>query len=454
MRCARRSRPRCRPPVPETLPRVTRLSALPAPERDRRRRRAAVIFGEPMRTYAQVVLDAVAREGDVAVARYTAQWDRVTLAPERFAIGEDEFIAARRVIDPAVARALEQMIERVRRFNEWLRPEPVAMTETEPGVSVGVRHTAAQSAGLYVPSGKGSFPSSFVMLATPAVTAGVESIVVVVPPRADGGVDPAILVAADLLGVRRLFRCNGPAGVAAMAVGTTTIPRTDLIVGPGSPVVAAVQLAAAAYGARPVVLLGPSEAIILADDGADPSTLAADLLNEAEHGSDSSAMLLATDEGVARQVIEAIPGYLERLPEPRRGFAQRALAEWGGVFVAGLDEAIEWINEYAPEHLQLAVRDPLAVAARIRHAGEILLGQTTPFAAANYAIGIPHALPTGGWAAASSGVSVLAFMKTSFVAGLTPAGLRAVAPVAVAVGRHEGFPAHVQAIAERTRRDG
>jgi histidinol dehydrogenase len=286
------------------------------------------------------------------------------------------------------------------------------------------------------------------MLGTPAVVAGVETVVAVVPPRPDGAVDPAVLVAADLLGVRRLFRCNGPAGVAAMAVGTATIPRVDLIVGPGNPVVAAVQLAAASYGVRSPVLLGPSEAVILADESADPSTLAADLLNEAEHGGDSAATLLATDDGVARRVVEIVPGYLERLPEPRRGFARQALLDWGGIFVAGLDEAIAWINDYAPEHVQLAVRDPLAVAARIRHAGEILLGQT-PFAAANYAIGVPHALPTGGWAAAASGVSVLAFMKTSFVAGLTAQGLQAVAPVAAVLGRYEGFPAHVQAITAR-----
>jgi len=436
--------------VPETRVRVTHLSALPAAERRRRQRRAsAVIFGEPMRTYAREVLDAVARDGDEAVARYTAQWDGVVLSPEQFAVRADEFETARRTIDPELGRALERMIGRVRQFNEWLRPQPAVLAEVEPGISVGVRYTGSRSAGLYVPSGKGSFPSSFVMLATPAVAAGVEMIAAVVPPRPDGSIDAAILVAADLIGVRRIFRCNGPAGVAAMAVGTATIPRTDLVVGPGSPVIAAVQLAAASYGARPVVLLGPSEAIILADESANPSTLAVDLLTEAEHGGDSAAMLLATDERTARRVAEAVPGFLDRLPEPRRSFALQAIVEWGGIFVAGLDDAIDWINEYAPEHLQLAVRDPIAVSARVRHAGEILLGQCTPFAAANYAIGVPHALPTGGWAATSSGVSVLAFMKTIFVARLTAAGLRVVAPIAVTLGSYEGFPAHVQAMTER-----
>jgi histidinol dehydrogenase len=343
------------------------------------------------------------------------------------------------------------MIARVRRFNEWLRPRPEAMVELEPGVSAGVRYNAVESAGVYVPSGKGSFPSSFVMLTVPAVAAGVETIAVVVPPRADGSVDPAILVAAGLIGVRRIYRCNGPAGIAAMAIGTPMIPRTAVVVGPGNPVTAAVQMAAATYGARPIVLLGPSEAVILADDSADPSALALDLLNEAEHGGDSAATLLVTDEVLASRVALATAKWAERLPEPRRRFALQAIGEWGGIFIADLDDAIAWINDYAPEHLQLALRDPAAVSARVRHAGEILLGQCTPFAAANYAIGVPHALPTSGWAAAASGVSVLAFMKTTFVAGLTAAGLRAVAPVAAALGRHEGFPAHVQAITEHER---
>jgi len=441
--------------VPDTPIGVTRLSALPASERRRRHTRAsAVIFGEEMRAYARQILDAVARDGDTAVARYTREWDHVALSPEQFAVRDDEFETARAAIDPVVRGALESMIARVRRFNEWLRPQPGAATELEPGISVGVRYSSVRSAGVYVPSGKGSFPSSFVMLTVPAVVAGVETITAVVPPRPDGSVDPAVLVAADVIGVRRIFRCNGPAGIAAMAIGTATIPRAAVVVGPGNPVIAAVQMAAGAYGARPIVLLGPSEAVILADESADASALALDLLNEAEHGGDSAATLLVTDEALAGRVAVAVHRWAERLPEPRRRFALQAIGEWGGIFVADLDEAIAWINDYAPEHVQLAVRDPDGVSARIHHAGEILLGQCTPFAAANYAIGVPHALPTSGWAAAASGVSVLAFMKTTFVAGLTAAGLRTVAPVAAALGRHEGFPAHVQAITERERKGG
>ncbi len=437
--------------MPEAILTVQRLRDLSPEDRRRRLRRSAdAIFNDEARAYAHRVLADVARDGDAALVAYTARWDGVVLAPEALAVGPDEIADAHEAIDAALRAALDAAIARVRRYNQWLRPSEMALVDIEPGITVGIRHQPVRSAGLYVPCGKGTFPSTMIMLGTPAVVAGVEQITVVVPPRPDGRVDPAVLVAADLLGVRQIFRCNGAAGVAALAVGTDRIPKTDVIVGPGNPVVAAVQLAAASYGTMPLAMLGPSEAIIVADESAEPARLAVDLLNEAEHGADSAAILITTSAVTAGQVAALLPRYLDRLPEPRRTFAQQTLADLGGIFVAGdLDEALDWVNLYAPEHLQLAVRDPLAVATRVRHAGEILAGQSTPFAAANYAIGVPHTLPTGGAAAASSAVTVLSFMKVSSVASLTEAGLRTVAPVAVRLGQHEGFPAHVQAITER-----
>jgi histidinol dehydrogenase len=287
-------------------------------------------------------------------------------------------------------------------------------------------------------------------MGAPAAVAGVDRVVAIVPPRADGTVDPAVLVAADLLGVRHVVRCNGAAGVAALAVGTDRIPRTDVVVGPGNPVIAAVQLAAASYGARPLVVLGPTESIVLADESADPDRLALDLLNEAEHGADSAVILLSTSAPVAREAAGLLSRYLGRLAEPRRAYARNALTDLGGLFlVDDLEDAVTWINRYAPEHLQLAVRDPLALAERIQHAGEILAGQHTPFSVANYAIGVPAALPTGGAGFAASGVTVLSFLKTTSIAALTDEGLRALAPVAVRLGEYEGFPAHVLAITGR-----
>lgn len=432
-------------------PPVTHLRSMPPDERRRRlRRSAATIFGAEMRAYACRVLEDVAAGGDEAVAEYTARWDGVELAGDGFAVRREEIEAARDAVDAALLEALGAAIGRVRRFNEWLLPPEMATTQIEVGITTGVQYRPCRSAGLYVPSGKGSFPSMLISMGTPAVVAGVERIAVVLPPRPDGSADPAVLVAADLLGIRQIFRCNGAAGIAALAVGTATIPRTELVGGPGSPVIAAVQKASAVFGAAPLVALGPSEALLLADATADPATVVVDLLTEAEHGADSAVMLVSTDAGVAGAVAGLLPQYLARLPEPRASFARASLTDLGGLFLAtDLDEALAWINSYAPEHLQLAVADPLAVARRVRHAGEILLGQSTPFAAANYAVGTPAALPTGGAALAASGVTVLSFLKATAIAGLTPDGLRAVAPIAVRLGRYEGFPAHVQAITHR-----
>jgi histidinol dehydrogenase len=437
--------------MPESGFTVRRLRDLPSDDiRRRLDRSAAAIFNDQMRAYARRVLDDVSRDGDIAVASYTRQWDQVSLAPPEFLVRREETAAAHRAIDPVLRGALETSIAMARRYNEWLHPAARAVEELLPGITVGLQYRACRSAGLYVPSGKGTFPSMLITMGTPAVVAGVERVAVVVPPRGDGTVDPAILVAGDLLGISAIYRCNGAAGVAALAVGTPTIARTDVIVGPGNPVIAAVQQAAAAYGARPLVTLGPTESIVLADASADPVRLVIDLLNEAEHGDDSAVMLLATDAEMAERVASLLPTYLNRLPEPRRGYARRAIEEHGGLFVTDdLDEAIDWINRYGPEHLQLAVRDPLGVASRVNHAGEILAGQFTPFSAANYAIGVPAALPTSGAAFAASGVTVLTFLKAVSIASLTAEGLRTVAPVAIRLGQHEGFPAHIQAITER-----
>jgi histidinol dehydrogenase len=430
---------------------IRRLQDLAAGEVERRlARSASSIFNEHMRGYARQVLEDVARDGDDAVVAYTARWDNVALRPDDLTVSGEAIAAAYRAVSADLRQALEAAILHARRYNEWLRPPAMAIEEIAPGITVGIRHTACRSAGLYVPSGKGTFPSTLITMGTPAVVAGVEDLTVVVPPRPDGSVDPAVLVAADLLGVRRIVRANGAAGVAAVAVGTRRIPKTDLVVGPGNPVIAAVQMAAAAYGTRPLVTLGPTESIVLADDGADPDLVALDLLNEAEHGTDSAVLLLATSRDLAARVAERLRTYLDRLPEPRRTYAHRALSDLGGLFVvADLEEGIAWIDRYAPEHLQLAVRDPLSVAARIRHAGEILAGQHTPFSVANYAIGVPAALPTGGAAFAASGVTVLSFLKSTSIAALSADGLRALGPVAVRLGQYENFPAHVLAVTAR-----
>lgn len=429
---------------------IQRLAVLTAAQRQRLLERAgARVFAPEVQDAARRALLAVRDRGDDAVLDYTAHHDGVVLDRSQLAISPLEIRQARERVPVALIEALQAAITRARRYNERCQPQSWT-EELEPGITVGVKFAPLAGVGVYIPSGKGRFPSTAVTILTPAVVAGVPQIRVVVPPQPDGTVDPALLVACDLLGVRDIVRCNGVAGIAALAVGTPTIPAVPAVVGPGNPYVVATQLLAQALGVRMLALLGPTEAVVLADEGADPRRLALDLINEAEHGPDSAALLVTDSEAVARGVAARVPDALARLPEPRRRFAQTALSDYGGIFVADtMEEAVDFVNAYAPEHLQIATRHPREILAQITHAGEILLGQHTPFAAGNYAIGVPAALPTGRAARSSSGITVHSFLKASSVASLDAQGLARVRPVVEQLGTYEGFPAHVMAVTAR-----
>lgn len=423
-----------------------------SPERLQRilRRSSAEIFDPARVAHVGGIIADVERRGDAAIVEYTARYDGVTLTPERLAVARDEVRRAYEAIDDGLRTALASAIERTRRYNERLRPPTLTLDELEPGITAGVKWSAVDAAGIYVPSGKGTFPSTLVTLVTPAVVAGVEEIAVVVPPRPDGSVDPAILVAADLLGVPQVFRCNGVAGIAGLACGTATLPRVRMLGGPGNPYVTAAQIAVQSRGVRLLSVLGPTESMILADESADADRLALDLLNEAEHGTDSAALLVTTSESVVDDVQERLPRYLAQLPERRRAFAEAAMRDYGGAILArSMEEALAFVNLYAPEHLQIATRDPLGTLGAVRHAGEVLLGQDTPFSAGNYAIGVPAALPTSGFARVASGVTVMSYLKATSVALLDARGLAAVRPVVERLGRYEDFPAHVLAVTAR-----
>jgi histidinol dehydrogenase len=351
-----------------------------------------------------------------------------------------------------VQDAIRQAIDHSRRFNERALEHGDWRFDIEPGLMVGEKRTAIASAGLFVPSGKGSFPSVLVQIGTPAVVAGVPEIRVVVPPipGSDGKVDPAVLVVADELGLREVFRANGPAGVAALAFGTESISACRKVLGPGSPPVASAQLEMQRHGVVGMQILAASESMVIADATADSRLLAADLLNEAEHGTDSASVLLTWEPEVIERVQPELVRQLAALPEPRRTMAAAAIGVNGGaVLVRDRAEAIEVANLYAPEHMQLATADDEAVLAGIEHAGEVLLGQHTPFSAGNYLIGIPATLPTSGYARVTSGVTALAFTKTISLARASAEALAAMAPAIVALADHEGFPAHAAVIHER-----
>jgi histidinol dehydrogenase len=430
---------------------VKRLRDLAAGERETLLARAtAAIFDEELGRSVSAVVEDVRANGDAAVVRALERFDGVDCAPDGLRVRPDEIAAAARSVPAGVLAAIRRGLSNIRAFNERVLEGASWLVELEPGVVVGERTRPIASAGLFVPSGKGSFPSVLMHIGTPAVVAGVERVAVVVPPAAGGlEIDPAVLAVADELRLRDVFRANGPAGIAALAYGTETIPKVDKIVGPGSPAVTAAQIQVQAHGCTTVMLFGPSESMTVADDTADPAVLAADLLNEAEHGADSAALVVTPSESLVAALDGEVERQLARLPEPRRAFAASAISRYGGaLLVDDLAEACSFANAYAPEHLQIVTRNPDVVLERIEHAGEILLGPT-PFSAANYVVGIPATLPTGGFARVSSGVSARTFVKTSSIGRVSGDALESLAPAIVALAEHEGFPAHAAAIRAR-----
>jgi histidinol dehydrogenase len=405
----------------------------------------------------RALIEDVRDHGDAAVSRALERFDRCDVPPDRLRVERDEIDAAASRCSDELRRAIRYGIDNIRRFNERQLCEREWHAELAPGIAVGERLTPIRSAGLYVPCGKGSFPSVLMQIGTPAVVAGVPEVAVVMPPNAgtDGELDPAVLFVAAELGLERVYRANGPAGIAALAFGTETIPQVRMIAGPGSPPITAAQILVQLHGVRTHLLLGPSESLIIADEHADPDWIAADLLNEAEHGPDSASLLVTPSARFVDEVAGRIGPRLAALPEPRRGWAARSLRHFGGVIlVEDLEQAAEVANAYAPEHMIVDVEDPDALLPRLENVGEILIGPWTPISAANYSVGVPAALPTGGYATLSSGLTARVFMKSTSIARVSEGGLRAMSDAVVTLARHEDFPAHAASIEARlTPRD-
>lgn len=411
------------------------------------------IFDPALRTSIGRIIDDVQRDGDWAVCRALRDFDGVDLDPSQLAVTPEEIEAAE--VGTDVDAAIDDAIAHLRAFNERLMERACDWRfESEPGLFVGEKITPITSAGLFVPSGKASYPSVAYQLGVPAVVAGVTNIALVVPPVPGGigAVDPAVLVVCRKLGIGRVFRVNGPAGIAALGFGTASIPRVRKIVGPGSPAVTLAQVEMQRHGVATMMLLGPTESVVIADDSADPALVAADLLIEAEHGTDSAVVLITPSAAMAHAVDAALAVQIADLPTHRADAARASLGVNGGcVLVESLDEAAEVSNRYAPEHLQLVVAEDLRTAMLdlLTDAGEILIGQHTPFSAANFVIGCPASLPTSGFAQVSSGVTAEAFLKRTAIASANDVALRRMAPSIIALADHEGFPAHANAIRRR-----
>ncbi len=319
----------------------------------------ADIFDPDLRMSIGALIDDVRDRGDDAVCDALRKFDGIDLAPEQLRVTAAEIADA--TVSDAVDAALDDAIAHLRRFNEaQMERGGDWQIESEPGLTVGEKITPISSVGLFTPSGKASYPSVAYQLAVPAVVAGVAQIALVVPPipGSDGDVDPAVLVVCRKLGITDVFRANGPAGIAALGFGTATFPRVRKIVGPGSPAVTIAQVEMQRHGVVTMMLLGPTESVVIADDSADPLRLAADLLIEAEHGTDSSVVLITTSAGLADRVENELGRQLGDLPEVRATAARAALGPNGGcVLVDSLTDAAAVANQYAPEHLQVAVAD-------------------------------------------------------------------------------------------------
>jgi histidinol dehydrogenase len=398
----------------------------------------------------KIILEEIRTEGDRALLRYTKKFHGAVLSPATLRVSPKEISAAEGSISKAVADAIRRSAANVRACHEDQLPGPLSLREVTPGVFAGERALPIPSAGLYAPRGKGSFPSSMYMMAVPASVAGVPRIVVVSPPDEKGACDPATLFAASICGVTEIYRIGGVQAIAALAYGTESIPAVAKILGPGSQYVTAAKRLL--FGVVDVGLpAGPSESLVIGDDSTDPRRAALDLLIEAEHGPDSQVLLVTPSEALARAAAAELSRLAAELPEPRRSFVEKVFAGYGGIVtVPTIEEAAEVANEVAPEHLQIATAEPFALLGLIRNAGEILLGQNTPFSLANYSIGANAVLPTGGAARTWSPLSTRDFMKWSSIAYATRGGYSSLKDPAIALADYEGFPAHAKALRERS----
>jgi histidinol dehydrogenase len=393
------------------------------------------------------IIEAVRTEGDAALVRFARDLDKANLDPGSIRATEAEFDAAFDAVDAEVIEAIRFGIDNIRHFHEEQKPEAMWLKEMRPGAFAGDRYTPIRSVALYVPRGKGAFPSVTMMTSVPAVVAGVPEIAIVTPPAPDGGVDAATLVAARLAGVETVYKVGGAQAVAAVAYGTETVRPAIKIVGPGSPwVVAAKRLLSGVID--PGLPAGPSEAIILADDTVHGGLAALDLLIEAEHGPDSSAYLVTHSRRVAEEALAALPEHWSRMTPQRVEFSRAVLTgPCGGIVVTpSVDESWRFVNDYAPEHLEILSTDPFSHLSHITEAAEILMGPYTPVCIGNFGLGPNAVLPTSRWARTYGPLSVHDFVKRSSVGYVTRPAYPEFARHAHTLARYEGFSSHEQAV--------
>ena len=416
-----------------TLDGEARLRVLQRPGRD---------GAQALARSVAALIDKVRGGGDDALRAITARLDGVAL--QSFEVSEAEFAAAEALVPANLRDAMARAAARIEAFHA-----PGALqgysVETAPGVVCERLVRPIARVGLYVPAGSAPLPSTALMLGVPARLAGCAQVVLCTPPRRDGSADPAVLVAARMTGVHGVFKLGGAQAIAALALGTAQVPACDKVFGPGNAWVTEAKRQLAQAGDIAIDLpAGPSEVLVIADAGADPEFIAADLLSQAEHGPDSQVLLVSDAPALISAVEVALARQLDALP--RADIARQALARSRLVEVDSLEDAFALSNLYAPEHLILALREPRRWLDRVTSAGSIFLGDHTPEALGDYCSGTNHVLPTDGAAHAWSGVGVAAFQKTISVQAATPGGIAAIGPDAIAIAEAEGLQAHANAV--------
>jgi len=390
------------------------------------------------------IVTEVGNKGDEALFKYTETFEGARL--DDLQVSEEEIDAAYDLVDDRLMEALSVAADNIRQFHKLQKERDLWMTEIAPGVSVGQKVVPLDSVGAYVPGGRASYPSSALMNVIPAKVAGVSRIVVCTPPQADGSITPLTIVAADMAGADEIYKVGGAQAIAAMGLGTESLERVQKIVGPGN-----VYVTAAKMLLRGSVEIdfpaGPSEVLILADRTADPGVIAADMIAQGEHDPKSISVLVALDDLLASAVIEELS--IQAAGAARREIVEQSL-DHSAVLVAGdMDEALDFCNAFAPEHLEIITKDPMDVLRYIKNAGSVFLGKFTPVAAGDYASGTNHVLPTSGYARVFSGLNVDHFTKKISVQMITDEGLLGLEDTITTLAEAEGLKAHAESVRRR-----
>ena len=392
------------------------------------------------------IIDRVRAEGDAAVLALEEQFDKVKLTS--LAVSDDEWQEAETLLSDELKTAIRLAKENIEAFHAAQRFEGKKVT-TQPGVTCWQKAVAIEKVGLYIPGGTAPLFSTVLMLAVPAKIAGCKEIVLCTPPGRDGKVHPAVLFAAQVAGVSRIFKAGGVQAIASMAYGTESIPKVYKIFGPGNQYVTAAKQLVSLRDVAIDMPAGPSEVEVLADETANPAFVAADLLSQAEHGVDSQAVLITTSAALQQAVQAEVERQLALLP--RKDIAEKSLENSKLIVVGSMDEAIEMTNAYAPEHLIIETTNYMQVAEKVVNAGSVFLGSLTPESAGDYASGTNHTLPTNGYAKAYSGVSLDSFIRKITFQEILPEGLRRIGPAIEVMAANEHLDAHKNAVTERLK---